>query len=39
VKNIGMIEVRCSGAWLATCSDVNPPYEIPIMFTWPVHQG
>ena len=32
-----MIDVRCSGAWLATCSDVKPPYEMPIMLTWPVH--
>jgi hypothetical protein len=34
-----MMEVRCSGAWLATCSDVKPPYEMPIVLTWPVHHS
>ena len=39
LKSIGMMLVRCGGRWDASWSAVNPPYEMPVMFTCPSHHG
>ena len=34
-----MMAFSAGGRWLATCSALKPPQEMPIMPTLPLHQG
>src|SRR3990170_1862854 len=39
VKSIGITLVKCGGASAATWIAVKPPYDMPIMLTWPSHHS
>ncbi len=39
VEHSVMMAFSAGGRWLATCSALNPPQEMPIIPTAPLHQG